>query len=135
MNWKGTAIMKFNTLIPELSVSNLHVSKEFYLGVIGFELEYERKEDRFAFISLNGAQMMIEERNGHWETGELVHPYGRGINFQIAVTNIEALFSRIQKHNVPLFRDMMVNTYSGYTQKEFILQDPDGYLLRFSENC
>ncbi|KOO47537.1 bleomycin resistance protein [Priestia koreensis] len=127
--------MKFNTLIPELSVSNIHASKEFYLGVIGFQLEYEREGDRFAFISLDGAQMMIEECNGHWETGELVHPYGRGINFQISVTNIEALFSRIQKHNVPLFRDMMVNTYSGYTKREFILQDPDGYLLRFSEDC
>ncbi|YBV93675.1 VOC family protein (plasmid) [Bacillus sp. PK9-021] len=125
--------MEFNKLIPELSVKDIQKSKRFYLDVLGFQLKYERIEDQFAFISLNGAQMMIEQCNGHWQTSELEYPYGRGINFQIEVENIEILLQNVKKHNIPLFRDIMTNSYSGFTQKEFIVQDPDGYLLRFSQ--
>jgi catechol 2,3-dioxygenase-like lactoylglutathione lyase family enzyme len=39
------------TLVPELYVSNLSVSLEFYLDVLGFRVEYERPEDRFAALS------------------------------------------------------------------------------------
>jgi catechol 2,3-dioxygenase-like lactoylglutathione lyase family enzyme len=125
--------MKFNKLIPELSVKDFYKSKEFYLEILGFELAYERLEDQFAFISLNGAQMMIEQCNGHWETSELEYPYGRGINFQIEVENIEVILQNLKNHNISLFRDAMINNYSGFTQKEFIVQDPDGCLLRFSQ--
>jgi catechol 2,3-dioxygenase-like lactoylglutathione lyase family enzyme len=126
--------MEFNKLIPELSVKDIQKSKTFYLDVLGFQLNYERIEDQFAFISLNGAQMMIEQCNGHWQTGELEYPYGRGINFQIEIDNIEVLLQNLKKHNIPLFRDLMTNSYSEFTQKEFIVQDPDGYLLRFSQS-
>ncbi|MED4618961.1 VOC family protein, partial [Priestia megaterium] len=71
--------------------------------------------------------------NGHWETAELEYPYGRGINFQIEVENIEVILQNLKNHNISLFRDTMINNYSGFTQKEFIVQDPDGYLLRFSQ--
>ncbi|MFP7486391.1 VOC family protein [Priestia filamentosa] len=126
--------MKFNKLIPELSVKDIQKSKKFYLDVLGFQVEYERLEDLFAFISLNGAQIMIEQYNGHWQTDELTYPYGRGINFQIEVENIEVLLQSVKEHNVPLFRDLMTNSYSGFKQKEFIIQDPDGYLLRFCQS-
>ncbi|RJS62940.1 bleomycin resistance protein [Priestia filamentosa] len=126
--------MEFNTLIPELSVKDIQKSKIFYLDVLGFQLNYERIEDQFAFISLNDAQMMIEQCNGHWQTGELEYPYGRGINFQIEIDNIEVLLQKLKEHNILLFRDLMINSYSEFTQKEFIVQDPDGYLLRFCQS-
>ncbi|MGG0550414.1 VOC family protein [Priestia megaterium] len=127
--------MNFNKLIPELSVKDINRSKEFYLENIGFELIYERVAEKFAFISLNGAQIMIEECNGHWQTGELEYPYGRGINFQIEVENIESILQNLNKYKITLFRESMLNNYSGFVQKEFIVQDPDGYLLRFSQPC
>ena len=45
--------MKFNKLIPELSVSNMENSKQFYLK-LGFKIMYERKEDKFVFIEFQG---------------------------------------------------------------------------------
>ena len=51
--------MKFNALIPELSVSDINVSKHFYIDILGFNLEYERKQDKFVFISYGDAQIMI----------------------------------------------------------------------------
>lgn len=126
--------MKFNSLIPELSVKDIRESKEFYLNILGFQLEYERIEEQFAFISLNGAQLMLEQYNGYWKTGELEYPFGRGINFQIEVENVDVLLQNLKQYNIPLFRDVMTNTYSGFSQKEFLVQDPNGYLLRFSQS-
>ncbi len=57
--------MKFNSLIPELSVNNIEESKRFYIDILGFKLEYERIEDKFAFLSLGDIQIMIEEVNGY----------------------------------------------------------------------
>lgn len=47
--------MKFNALVPELSVTDIEKSKSFYTKLLGFQLEYERKNDKFAFLSLNNA--------------------------------------------------------------------------------
>ena len=51
--------IKFNSLIPELSVSNIKISKKFYLD-LGFQVKYERKEDKFCFLHLEENQIMIE---------------------------------------------------------------------------
>ena len=42
----------YNSLIPELSVSNIEKSKEFYLE-LGFEIKYERKEKKTNFAFYN----------------------------------------------------------------------------------
>ncbi|HDX9579268.1 TPA: VOC family protein [Bacillus pseudomycoides] len=127
--------MEFSTLVPELSVTDIVKTKWFYIDLLGFKLEYERIEDRFAYLSNGKAQIMIEEINGHWNTGELKYPFGRGINFQISVLNIEPIIERLKIHKIPLFREPTVAEYKGngeiFKQKEFLVQDLDGYLLRF----
>lgn len=81
--------------------------------------------------------MMLEQVNDHWNTGELKYPYGRGINFQIEIQNIENLINRLKDRDVALFREVFVSNYKIndvlIVEKEILLQDPDGYLLRFSE--
>lgn len=39
--------MKLNSLIPELTVSNIESSLNFYEKIIGFKIEYFREEDKF----------------------------------------------------------------------------------------
>jgi catechol 2,3-dioxygenase-like lactoylglutathione lyase family enzyme len=130
--------MIFNTLIPELSVKDYDKSIAFYVQTLGFEIAYSREADRFAMIVLDTAQIMIEEINNHWYVGELEYPLGRGINFQIEVKNVQNLVEKLQKNNIPLFREIEENWYEvngkKYGNKEFLVQDPDGYLLRFSED-
>ena len=129
--------MKFNALIPELSVRDLEKSKAFYTGILQFTVEYERPEDRFAFLSLEGNQLMLEEINGHWETGELVYPFGRGVNFEMTVSDVEGLYQRVLDAGIPLFRERKTSRYrrddEEIVQTEFLIQDPDGYLLRFTD--
>ena len=125
----------YNSLIPELSVSNIDISKKFYLD-LGFKIRYERKENKFCFLQLEGNQIMIEENNDNWNTGKLEHPYGRGINLSMTVSNIEKMYEILKEKNIKFFLDLEVHEYRiddkiSY-DKEFLIQDPDGYLLRFN---
>lgn len=127
--------MKFNSLIPELSVNNIDISKKFYID-IGFEVVYERKEEKFCFLELFENQIMIEEFNNNWNVGTLDYPLGRGINISMKVKNIEDYYNKIKSSKYKIFKGLMINCYRVndilYKDKEFLIQDPDGYLLRFN---
>lgn len=81
--------------------------------------------------------MLEQFHPGGWNTAELTLPLGRGVNFQIEVDDIERIFDRISAHGVTLYRDLRDNHYNTgeriACQREFLVQDPDGYLLRFSQ--
>lgn len=127
--------MKFNRLIPELSVSNIEISLQFYKS-LGFKVKYERQEDKFYFLELEGNQIMIEEINDNWNTGILEYPFGRGINISMTLDNIEKYYYKLKELNITLFQELKINKYRVddiiYEDKEFLIQDPDGYLLRFN---
>ena len=127
--------MKFNSLIPELSVTNIEKSKKFYLN-LGFKIMYERKEDKFCFLYLEANQIMIEEINNNWNVGEMKYPFGNGINISMTVSDIDSFYESIISKKIVLFRKIKTSKYRVddiiYEDKEFLLQDPDGYLLRFN---
>lgn len=127
--------MKFNSLIPELSVTDIEKSKEFYLN-LGFKIIYERKEDKFCFLYLEDNQIMIEEINNNWNVGEMKYPFGNGINISMTVSDIDSFYENIISKKFVLFRKIKTSKYRVddiiYEDKEFLLQDPDGYLLRFN---
>ena len=91
--------IKFNSLIPELSVSNIENSKKFYQE-LGFKIIYERPEDKFCFIQLEENQIMIEEINGNWNVGELKYPYGNGINISMSIKDVEKLYNSLKNKNL-----------------------------------
>ena len=132
--------MKFNKLIPELSVSNLNESLKFYVNSIGFKIEYQRPENKFVFISYQGTQFMLQEleENEKWSIGELKHPYGNGVNFQIEVSNVEKIYDALKTSGYKIAFDIEENWYRQDDKmlgnKEFLIQDPDGYLLRFMQD-
>ena len=127
--------IKFNSLIPELSVSNIKISKKFYLD-LGFQVKYERKEDKFCFLQLEENQIMIEEVNNNWNTAPLEYPFGRGINISMTVKNIEKYYEYIKTKNIKIFLELKKTPYkvgnTTYYDTEFLIQDPNGYLLRFN---
>jgi catechol 2,3-dioxygenase-like lactoylglutathione lyase family enzyme len=130
--------MKFNKLIPELSVSNFKKSINFYVNILGFKIEYQRKNPDFAFLSFQKSQIMLQEINDIWNTAKLEKPFGRGINFQIEVKKIQPILNNLKKNNYPIFMEPKENWYKKDNQflgnKEFLVQDPNGYLLRFFED-
>ena len=128
--------MEFNSLIPELTVSDIGKTRQFYTEILGFKTEYDRTEDGFVFLSLEGSQLMFEQENDNWVTGDLEYPYGRGVNFEMTVSDVEALYKRVLDSGIRPFRELKVSHYRNgeedIVQKEFLVQDPDGYLLRFT---
>lgn len=80
---------------------------------------------------------MFEQDNGSWSTGVLEYPFGRGVNFEMSVSDVEELYGRVIAAGIVPFRRLAANRYRSGTeeivQKEFLVQDPDGYLLRFTE--
>lgn len=128
--------MNFNRMIPELSVFDIEQTKKFYRE-LGFKIEYERTEDKFVFMSFQESQFMFEQiHDDGWNIGELVYPLGRGINFSIAVDDIEELYKLVNNLNIELYRELTRNIYQvngiEEMQIEFLIQDPNGYLLRFT---
>lgn len=127
--------MNFNKLIPELSVTDINKTREFYVDVLGFKICYERPEDKFIFVEKDGNQIMLEQINDNWNVGKMEYPFGRGINFEMTISDVDAVYERIEKAGIKLFRKMEVKDYECGNeivhQKQFLVQDPDGYLLRF----
>ena len=128
--------MDFNKMIPELSVFDIEQTKRFY-NDLGFKIEYERPEEKFIFMSFQDSQFMFEQiHDNGWNISELIYPLGRGINFSIAVDDIEGLYKLVKTLNLEIYRELNRSIYqvngTEETQTEFLIQDPNGYLLRFT---
>jgi catechol 2,3-dioxygenase-like lactoylglutathione lyase family enzyme len=126
-------------LIPELYCADIEVTKKFYLDVFGFEIEYERTKEQFIYFTLDGVDIMVEGISGSDRrrvTGVMEKPFGRGVNFQWDVADIDSIYARV-KALAPesIYLDFEVKSYQcddeNIIQKQFIVQDPDGYLFRF----
>ena len=92
--------MYFNKIIPELSVTNLKNSLEFY-KTVGFKIEYERPENKFEFLSLGEIQFMLQEisKEDKWSIAPLSYPFGNGINFQLEVENVDNIYNSLKENN------------------------------------
>ena len=127
-------------LVPELAVTDIAASLRFWVDLLGFVVEYERPEERFAYVVLGSAHVMLDQigQTRTWETGPLERPFGRGLNFEITVPDVQPILDRLSEANWPLFLSPEEKWYRVHDQstgvRQFLVQDPDGYLLRFSQS-
>ena len=127
--------MQWNPMVPELLVSDFEKSLIFYVEILGFNIMFQRTDPNFAYLEIDGAQLMIEEdHEAAWRVAEIEGPRGRGINLQIDVPSVSEVNSRVQKSGLPIFRPVHESWYTTSEgevgQLELLVQDPDGYLLR-----
>ncbi|MBD1204886.1 MAG: VOC family protein [Rhodobacteraceae bacterium] len=125
-------------LVPELLVADLARSRAFYCELCGFAVRFARPEDGFLYLELGGAQIMLEEMGEEaWVTGPMQAPFGRGINLQIEVEAVAPIAARLAAAGVVPFRALHEAWYREgdveHGQAQLLVQDPDGYLLRFVE--
>ena len=134
----GRAI-DFRPLVPELLCRDVAASLAFYCGTLGFATLYGRDDPPFAYLEREGAQLMLDslEPDG-WLTGAMEPPFGRGINLQIEASDLAALEGALEAAGHALFRAAEEAWYAGtdrlYGQRQLLVQDPDGYLLRFCQD-
>ncbi len=131
-------------LVPELYVTALPASLAFWRDLLGFRVLYDRPEQGFAAIEREGIEFMLEEyQTGPsercWDMGLREKPYGRGINFEMTVSDIAALLERLARAHWPIFfgpeeRWYRIGAAEETGVRQFLVQDPDGYLLRLSQS-
>ena len=134
--------MRENALVPELAVSDWRTSRAFYCELLGFEIAYERPEEGFSFLTLGDAQLMIDEigigRTFHVESAPLERPFGRGLNLQVRVADVSVILNRLAAASVALYLPLEEKWYRRddheVGNRQFVVADPDGYLLRLFED-
>ena len=125
-------------LVPELLVADIDKSLLFWRDLCGFTVLFDRPEEGFAYLDLAGAQIMLDElgQTRDWVAGPLEAPFGRGMNLQISVPAIEPILVALAPAGWPLFMQPEQKWYrTGGVETgvhQFLVQDPDGYLIRFS---
>jgi catechol 2,3-dioxygenase-like lactoylglutathione lyase family enzyme len=130
--------MERKSLVPELMVSDFEASMTFYVQTLGFKLQYSNLTPGFAYLEREGSQIMLEAQQvDSWVLGELSRPFGRGMNLRIECADVAALRARIAATDWGVYRELEDVWYeAGSLQvghRQFIVPDPDGYLLRFQQ--
>lgn len=131
-----------NALVPEFAVSDFVASKQFYCEVLGFTCAYERPEEGFAYLKLGEAELMIDQIGAGrtFDDGHLPseYPFGRGLNVQIEVHDVEPLLRALNAANHKLYLPKEDKWYRKEVDevgnRQFVVADPDGYLLRFFQS-
>ncbi|NBB49060.1 VOC family protein [Rhizobium sp. CRIBSB] len=134
--------MRTNALVPELAVSDWQTSRAFYCNLVGFEVAYERPEEGFSFLTLGDAQLMIDQigigRTFGTKDAPLERPFGRGLNLQILVPAASIIVDRLAAAGVTLYLPLEEKWYRrddyDVGNRQFVVADPDGYLLRLFED-
>ncbi len=124
----------WDSLMAEMMVDDYPRSLAFWTGPMGFDLAFTRPAQKLAcLVHPDGAQIMIYERDGDWETGPMLPPFGRGMVVQVYVADVDAMARAMTRAGVPFYveprekwRDWG-DRMGG--QREFLVQDPDGYLV------
>lgn len=126
------------SLVPEFLVTDITASLGFWCGLCGFRVDYDRPEEGFAYLSRGSAHVMLEQAGviRNWVTGELEPPFGRGINVQISVDDLDPILHALASADHPLYLEPETTWYRVSPDEElgvrqFLVTDPDGYLLRF----
>lgn len=123
-------------LVPELDVSDLDRSIEFYAR-LGFEVGYRRPDEGFVYLEREAAHLMLQTAEGpgrRFRTATLQPPYGRGANFQLEVNDVGTVYQAVIEASHPIIVDLEERWYAVDDHEvgnlQFVVADPDGYLWR-----
>jgi catechol 2,3-dioxygenase-like lactoylglutathione lyase family enzyme len=119
---------KITGIAPQFLVDDLDKAIAYYCGRLGFELDFKYesfyaavKRDGFA-IHLKHAAKLAADR-AHRKENEHLDAY-------IAVSGIRGLFSELESRGAEVIRPLEQRPWACL---DFYVEDPDGYILCFSE--
>jgi catechol 2,3-dioxygenase-like lactoylglutathione lyase family enzyme len=137
------------SVVPELYVTDLSRSLHFYVDVLGFEVAWDRPEKGFAAIRWRESIVMLEEttelgaasdaefEGGAWRTADIDFPFGRGVSFEVTVTEVDAVYARVVDAGYSVKLGLREREYRVADQvvrlRQFLVMDPDGYLVRLAQ--
>ena len=133
--------IEFPALVPELDVADLARSRTFYVDLVGFTELFGRPHEVFVYLRLGRADLMLEEADGpgrRFRTAPLEVPFGRGMNLQIEHPFLDSAHDRLVAAGaslvVPLEERIYETGSTAVRVRQFVVADPDGYLLRLQQH-
>lgn len=129
---------KTGNVVPWLYCSDIGRSTDFYCNVLGFTLLGETPAEKSAYLDSLGARIMLQEVvEGALLAAPLEYPYGRGVYLLLRAEDVDALHSRLCSETGD--EGVIIRPRNRYYRvgedmvghREIVLQDPDGYVLRF----
>ena len=124
----------WSMLMAELMVSEFTRSLAFWTGPLGFTLPFQPPSQNFACLQRPARpHLTIYQRDGDWEVAPMEPPFGRGAVIQIYVEDVTAVHTALRQAGITPYVDLRErwrdwgDRLGG--QREFLVQDPDGYLV------
>ena len=119
---------KLISLAPQFLVDDLTVALEYYNNCLGFETDFVY-ESFYASVSRDG--FSIHLKCAPKTAADRVHrKENEHIDAYVGVTGIESLFDESKSKGATIIQPLEEKPWGC---KEFYVEDPDGYLLCFSE--
>lgn len=125
MNMSTITNFKIKEMSPQLRVTDLDRSVEFYTKELGFDVRF-RYEDFYAGISKGG--FSIHLKSG-WPSGEEKRNR-EDPEILFSVSEIGELYEDILNKSVEIIQPLRDMPYG----KEFYIADPDGNIIAFVES-
>jgi catechol 2,3-dioxygenase-like lactoylglutathione lyase family enzyme len=120
-----SAPIRFTSTHPILRIFDEAKAREFYLGFLGFTLDWEHRFEPgfplYAQVSRNGLALHLSGHHGDGTPGSCVF---------VRMTGIAGFHREISARNYPHMRPGLDDTPLG---REMIVIDPFGNTLRFCE--
>jgi len=116
-------------LTPELVVTDVDKSVDFYVHLLGFKKTMG--DSHFARLQAGTSELMIMLKSDFdLETPALNRPHHSGWSLIIIETDdIEEIYKNI-KSQVKIHRQLKSTSYG---TREFTFEDPDSYLIQFTQ--
>lgn len=137
--------MKLKKLTPNLMVSDVRKSVEFYTDILGFTLNMivpensqaienkleEGKEYVYAMVSRDEVFFMLMKKDVFEEDLPILkgREIGASVSFYIEVEDINTIYNEI-KEKAEVVKELETTWYG---MQEFYVKDCNGYILGFAE--
>lgn len=128
----------WSAIVPGLAVSNVEHSVDIYTRLFGFTLDHAEAA-RFAVLTFGGEQVVLTQYTpgDPLVVAELVMPFGRGVTINVRTTDPKPVYEALRDEKYPFVVPMEISELEErgerYSRTSFVVADPDGYLLRFSD--
>ena len=120
--------MEISRVIPQLRTTNLAAALGFYVGTLGFTLEFVH-DDFYAGVRRGDFVVHLKLVDDPDPSVEFVRQ-GDHLHLYLDTPDVSAVAAELKRKGVPLVRDVHDTDWN---TRECVARDPDGHTLYFGQ--
>lgn len=115
---------------PQLLVTDIDVSMEFYTKKLGFEVDF-RYEGFYAGLIKEGHSIHLKLKNNRSTKVRGRRRNNEDVDIIFSIGDIEIVYKELSNGSVKITQSLRAMPYG----KEFYIADPDGYIIALLEEA